>query len=148
MKDIWTLRPGFYSEFRYKSREHSGLAWGAILRKVFVLTLFPTLPCSFFQEHVPRMHFFPKHCSQKGALRGVNGLFSSISRPPGRQNESLFSISRFPGHQNGSCFSISRFTGHQNASFLNISRFTSHQNASFSNISRITANTCTAARNI
>ena len=34
MRHIWTLRPGFYTEFRYKSREHSGLAWGAIFGKV------------------------------------------------------------------------------------------------------------------
>ena len=54
VRDIWEWRPGFYTEFRYKSREHSGLAWGAILRKVFVLTLIPRLPCSFFQEQAPR----------------------------------------------------------------------------------------------
>ena len=33
MRHIWTLRLGFYKEFRYKSREHSGLAWGAIFGK-------------------------------------------------------------------------------------------------------------------
>ena len=55
MKDIGTLRPGFYSEFRYKSYEHSGLAYGAIFKKVLVLTLIPRLPCSFFQEHVPKI---------------------------------------------------------------------------------------------
>ena len=69
VRDIWTLRPGFYSEFRYKSREYSGLAWGAILRKLFVLTLFPRLPCSFFQEHVPKMDFFPKRPRQQGAFK-------------------------------------------------------------------------------
>ena len=69
VRDIWEWRPGFYTEFRYKSYEHSGLAWGAILRKVLALTLFLELPCSFFQEHVPRMDFFPKHWSQKGAFQ-------------------------------------------------------------------------------
>ena len=34
VKDIWEWRPGFYTEFRYKSYEHSGLAWGAIFEKV------------------------------------------------------------------------------------------------------------------
>ena len=34
MRHIWTLRPGFYTEFRYKSSEHSGLAWGAIFDKM------------------------------------------------------------------------------------------------------------------
>ena len=63
VRDLGEWRPGFYSEFRYKSREHSGLAWGAIFEKVLVLTLFPRLPCSIFQEHVPKMDSFPK-CPQ------------------------------------------------------------------------------------
>ena len=41
VRDLGEWRPGFYSEFRYDSNEHSGLAWGAILRKVLVLTLIP-----------------------------------------------------------------------------------------------------------
>ena len=71
VRDILKWRPGFYSEFRYKSYEHSGLAWGAILGKVFVLTLFPRLPCSFFQEHIPKMDSFPM-------------LFTHPTRPPAR----------------------------------------------------------------
>ena len=55
VRDIWEWRPGFYTEFRYKSYEHSGLAYGAIFKKVLVLTLIPRLPCSFFQEHVPKI---------------------------------------------------------------------------------------------
>ena len=58
MEDLGEWRPGFYSEFRYESNEHSGLAWGAILRKVLVLTLIPRLPCSFFREQVPKMDSF------------------------------------------------------------------------------------------
>ena len=69
LRDIWTLRPGFYTEFRYKSREHSGLAWGAILRKVFVLILFPRLPCPFFQEHVPKMDSLANVPGQQGAFK-------------------------------------------------------------------------------
>ena len=38
VRDLGEWRPGFYSEFRCASREHSGLAWGAIFRKVLVLT--------------------------------------------------------------------------------------------------------------
>ena len=53
VRDIWTSRPGFYTEFRYESREHSGLAWGTILRKVLVLTLIQSLPCSFVQKPIP-----------------------------------------------------------------------------------------------
>ena len=33
MKDIWTLRPGFYTEFQAGSIWQSDLAWGAILEK-------------------------------------------------------------------------------------------------------------------
>ena len=35
MRDIGEWRPGFYTEFRCASREHSGLAWGAIFEKMF-----------------------------------------------------------------------------------------------------------------
>ena len=58
VRDIGAWRPGFYSEFRYESNEHSGLAWGAILKKVIVLTLIARLPCSFLQEQVPKMDSF------------------------------------------------------------------------------------------
>ena len=34
MKETGELRPGSYSEFRCASREHSGLAWGAIFDKM------------------------------------------------------------------------------------------------------------------
>ena len=45
MVDLGEWRPGFYTEFRCASREHSGLACGAIFDKM-----------SKFQE----MHNFPK----------------------------------------------------------------------------------------
>ena len=34
MGDLGEWRPGFCKEFRCASREHSGLAWGAIFEKV------------------------------------------------------------------------------------------------------------------
>ena len=68
MKDIGTLRPGFYSEFRYKSYEHSGLAWEAILKKVIVLTLSPRLPCSLLKEYVPKIIQAPRSLTP-GAAR-------------------------------------------------------------------------------
>ena len=34
VRDLGEWRPGFYTEFRCASREHSGLAWGAIFEKV------------------------------------------------------------------------------------------------------------------
>ena len=49
---------GFYTEFRYRSREHSGLAWGAILRKIVVLTLIARLPCSFSRNKLPKWILF------------------------------------------------------------------------------------------
>ena len=33
VKDLGEWRPGFYSEFRCASHEHSGLLWGAIFEK-------------------------------------------------------------------------------------------------------------------
>ena len=61
---IWTWRPGFYSEFRYKSYEHSGLACGAILGKLFGLTLFPSLPCSCFRNMFQKNSLVPKRPRQ------------------------------------------------------------------------------------
>ena len=34
VRDLGEWRPGFYTEFRCASHEHSGLAWGAIFEKV------------------------------------------------------------------------------------------------------------------
>ena len=34
VRDLGEWRPGFHSEFRYASREHSGLAWGAFPGKM------------------------------------------------------------------------------------------------------------------
>ena len=34
MRDLGEWRPGFYTEFRCASREHSGLAWGAFFKVV------------------------------------------------------------------------------------------------------------------
>ena len=34
VRDLGEWRPGFYTEFRCASREHSGLPWGAIFEKV------------------------------------------------------------------------------------------------------------------
>ena len=34
VRDLGEWRPGFYTEFRRASREHCGLAWGAIFEKV------------------------------------------------------------------------------------------------------------------
>ena len=68
VRDLGEWRPGFCTEFRCASREHSGLAWGAIFEKVTqneeihtfgkFLTLILRFPCSFFQEQVPKMCSF------------------------------------------------------------------------------------------
>ena len=40
VRDLGEWRPGFYSEIRCASREHSGLAWGGILRNCLDLHCF------------------------------------------------------------------------------------------------------------
>ena len=65
VRDLGEWRPGFYSEFRCASREHSGLPWGAIFRKVLVLTPNPRFTCSFFQEQVPKMDSSPNIAIRK-----------------------------------------------------------------------------------
>ena len=65
VRDIGEWRPGFYTEFRCASREHSGLAWGAIFRKVLVLTPNPRFTCSFFREQVPKMDSSPNIAIKK-----------------------------------------------------------------------------------
>ena len=136
MRHLGTFVPRFCTEFRYLSYGQSGLAWGAILRKVFVLIWFPTLPCSFFQEHVPRMHFSPKHCSQKGALKGGEWMVRSPVFPdsqvirmsrssvfPGSQVIKMDRVSVFPGSQviKMICFSI--FPGLQVTKMLRFQMF-------------------------
>ena len=71
VKDLGEWRPGFYSEFRYASREHSGLPWGAIFRNVLVLSLIPSSHVHFFQEQVPKMCSFGMRCTQKGAYQYI-----------------------------------------------------------------------------
>ena len=95
MGDLGEWRPGFYSEFRYESIEHSGLAWGAILRKIVVSTLIPRLAGSFFQEQVPKMDYSPNAAIRKehgGAYKYIYrciytykyiSLTWAPARPPG-----------------------------------------------------------------
>ena len=54
VRDLGEWRPGFYSEFRCASREHSRLPWGAIFRKVLVLTQNPRFTCSFSRNKFPK----------------------------------------------------------------------------------------------
>ena len=65
VRDLGEWRPGFYSEFRCASHEHSGLPWGAIFRKVLVLTPNPKFTFSFFQEQVPKMDSSPNIAIRK-----------------------------------------------------------------------------------
>ena len=137
MEDMRTLRPGFYSDFWYKSHEHGGLAWGAILRKLLGLTLFTRLPCSFFQEHVLQIVVSPKRPRQQGAfeygpygpymdfLREIYGPYGPYMDCMSTRSSKWIIVQYFqvPGHPKGAFFSISRFPGHQNGLFSNISRF-------------------------
>ena len=65
VRNLGEWRLGFYTEFRCASREHSGLPWGAIFRKVLVLTPNPRFTCSFFQEQVPKMDSSPNIAIRK-----------------------------------------------------------------------------------
>ena len=107
MKDIGTLRPGFYSEFRYKSYEHSGLAYGAIFKKVLVLNLVARLPCLFFQEHVPKI---------------IQGSTTQPLEPPARLRPPAARISRALGIMETSICNISRIVDNGKTEISNISR--------------------------
>ena len=60
------------------------------------------------------MHLFPKHCGQKGTLRGVNGSFSSISR----QVIKVDRVSLFLGSQVTKMIRFSIFPGSRVTSML------------------------------
>ena len=51
MREIWILRPGFYTEFRAGSLWQSGLAWGAILETYVFWVLFPKTGCHVFGKN-------------------------------------------------------------------------------------------------
>ena len=67
VRDIWTWRSGFYSEFRCRSREHSGLDWVAILRKLLGLTLLQGYHVHFLSGTYSN-RLVPKRPRQQGAL--------------------------------------------------------------------------------
>ena len=71
MRRILEWRPELYTELCCASSEHSGLAWGAILRQLVVLSAFPRLPCSSLREHVPIMDFSPRQ--QRAFRYGLHG---------------------------------------------------------------------------
>ena len=54
VRDLGEWRPGFYTEFRYASREHSDLPWGAIFRNVLVLNLIPSYHAHFSRSRFPK----------------------------------------------------------------------------------------------
>ena len=118
MRDLGEWRPGFYSEFRYESNEHSGLAWGAILRKVLVLTLIPRSPCSFFREQVPKMDSFADVAIRKELGDTYKYIF------PGSRVPRLIEIQYFQdsGFLEWVGSSISRIQGSQNVLRSSISR--------------------------
>ena len=86
MKDLGEWRPGFYSEFRCASREHSGLPWGAIFKNVLVLSLIPSSQVHFFRNRFPK-------------------CVLSVCAAPRKE---LINIFIFTGPQNGLCSRVSR----------------------------------------
>ncbi len=93
VRDLGKWRPGFYTEFRCASREHSGLPWGAIFEKVTQnkeIHTFSKWVCS----KIPEIVFFPGQKPRrvrqdiKELLRIQRG--SLENSPP--QNEGVFLI--------------------------------------------------------
>ena len=90
-------------QFRYKSYEHSGLAWGAILRKLLGLTSCLSLPCSFVQEHVPKIVWSlnvprrparpPAHCPPGPAGPMYSQLLNLLDVRFGLSCASIFELS-------------------------------------------------------
>ena len=66
VRDLGEWRPGFYSEFRYKSYEHSGLAWGAIFKKCLFWSYFQDYHVHFSRNKFPKL-VFPNVPTRKGA---------------------------------------------------------------------------------
>ena len=111
MGALRTLRPGFYTVFRCASGWHSGLAWGAIFRKIPRHALYSKITRSYFQEHVPRMvpaqNVLPRSqldTPQKTLFLGVQfGTFSGRNQ--------------FLEVQFGTCSGKSQFLGFQFGTF-------------------------------
>ena len=67
VRDIGEWRPGFYTEFRCASHEHSGLPWGAILGKVIQNKEIHSLKMGMFQNY--RNRNFSGEKAPQGATR-------------------------------------------------------------------------------
>ena len=93
MRDLGEWIPGFCTEFRCASHEHSGLAWGSIFEQIFKVTqneeihtfgkettLIPRSPCSFFQEQVPQMCSFANVAPSKEHRGPIIGIILSDYR--------------------------------------------------------------------
>ena len=59
VRDLGEWRPGFYSEFRYASREHSGLAWEVFFDKKCQLSVNPHF-LKMDMSKISRNRHFPK----------------------------------------------------------------------------------------
>ena len=57
VRDLGKWRPGFYTEFRYRSHEHSGLAWGAIFKKYVFWSYFQNYHVHFSRNKFSKCVF-------------------------------------------------------------------------------------------
>ena len=128
VRDHGEWRPGFYSEFRCTSREHSGLPWGAIFRNVLVLSLIPSSHAHFSRNRFPKCVLSVCAAPRKEHINTYiltgpqNGLFPVFP---------VFKVLRMGSFQyfqdSGSSewvgSSISRIQGSWNGPFPNISKF-------------------------
>ena len=126
VRDIREWRPRFYTEFRYESREHSGVAQGAVFRKLFLLLLIPRSLCSFFQKQIPKMVWV------ESLARGLSTNTSYIKLSgvpvfPGTQvirNWTVFQhVQEHKSYQTGPCSSFSRIAGYRDEFVLILARF-------------------------
>ena len=140
MRDIGEWRPGFFTEFRCASHEHSGLPWGAIFGKVTQnkeIHTFWKWVCSKIPEIVIFPGQKPRRVRQdiEELFRSTgNGHWGPIIGIVMAHYRHWGPINWLTGLQNGLFSSICALTGPQNGLFSSICALTSPQNGLFSNI--------------
>ena len=128
MEDLRALRPGFCIEVRYKSYEHSGLAWKAVWEKN--TNIQREIKFVFKNENAQNFrlaHFWQTKKRRRPSTLASRGLLNT-SRFSGYQKKCFSSISKFSNDRNDWFSSMSRFSGDQNDWLSKISKFSDHQN--------------------
>ena len=122
VRDLGEWRPGFYSEFRYASREHSDLPWGAILRNVLVLSWIQRYHAHFSRNKFPKCDLPVCASPSKEHINIIQCHTNRCSewfvfqyfQDSGSLEWGISSISRFQDAWNGLFYSMFKFQGSQN----------------------------------